>query len=84
MTLIERYHLEKNKPTPAQVFITLIAEATCREVATVRQWLSGIQQPSQKAKERIAKTLRMPIEELFPPEDERNSGEDTINKEKEQ
>lgn len=78
MTLIERYQLEKSKPTPAQEFITLIAEATCREAATVRQWLSGVQQPSQKAKERIAQTLRLPIEELFPPGSEENSNEDNI------
>lgn len=84
MTLIERYQLEKSKPTPAQEFITLIAEATCREAATVRQWLSGIQQPSQKAKERIAMTLRMPIEELFPPENEGNSGEYNMSKEEKQ
>lgn len=70
MTLVERYQQEKNKPTPAQEFISLIAEATCREEATVRQWLSGTQQPSPKAKERIAVTLQMEVDELFPPETE--------------
>lgn len=84
MTLIERYQLEKGKPTPAQEFIALIAEATCREEATVRQWLSGTQQPSLKAKEKIAKTLRMPLEELFPPENTGRNGDAKLNKEENQ
>ena len=78
MTLVERYQQEKNKPTPAQEFISLIAEATCREEATVRQWLSGTQQPSPKAKERIADILKMDVDELFPPENE-DSDDETIN-----
>ena len=49
-TLKELYLEEKEKPTPAQLFVTRIAEITCREESTVRQWLSGIQTPNQRAK----------------------------------
>lgn len=84
MTLVERYQQEKMKPTPAQEFISLIAEATCREEATVRQWLSGTQQPSPKAKERIADLLEMDIDELFPPETDNSNDEETDNQEEDQ
>lgn len=65
MTLKEMYQLEKAKPNPAQVFIEMIAEVTCREPSTVRQWLSGTQTPNQKAKERIAKHFGKQVSELF-------------------
>lgn len=65
MTLEELYQEEKSKPTPAQVFITRIAEATCREESTVRQWLSGTQEPNQKAKEKIADLHGRSVDELF-------------------
>lgn len=66
MTLKELYLAEKEKPTPAQVFITRIAEITCREESTVRQWLSGIQAPNQRAKERIAAAFGCDVDVLFP------------------
>ena len=66
MTLKEIYEIEKIKPNPAQVFIKRLADVTCRETSTVRQWLSGVQEPNQKAKEKIAKELGLPLEELFP------------------
>lgn len=65
MTLKEMYRVEKAKPNPAQVFIEKIAEVTCRESSTVRQWLSGTQAPNQKAKERIAKHFGKDVDELF-------------------
>jgi len=65
-TLKELYLEEKEKPTPAQVFITRIAEITCREESTVRQWLSGIQTPNQRAKERIAAAFGSDVDILFP------------------
>ena len=36
MTLKEFYLIEKQKPTPAQQLVSKIADATCREEATVR------------------------------------------------
>lgn len=70
MTLKEMYQVEKNKPNPAQVFIEKIAEVTCREPSTVRQWLSGSQTPNQKAKERIARHFGKSVDELFDVNDE--------------
>ena len=39
MTFKELYQQTKEQPSPAQVFIREIADATCREESTVRQWL---------------------------------------------
>lgn len=69
MTFKELYQQTKEQPSPAQVFIREIADATCREESTVRQWLSGTQVPNAKAKERIAEILGKPVGELFPPDD---------------
>jgi len=66
MTLKELYQQAKEQPSPAQVFIAEIAEATCRELSTVRQWLSGVQVPNAKAKERISAIINVPVDELFP------------------
>lgn len=41
------------------------AELTCREESTVRQWLSGTQEPNQKAKEKIADLHGRSVDELF-------------------
>ncbi len=67
MTLKEHYQHVKEKPTPAQEFIRQIADATCREISTVRQWLSGVQEPNAKAKEKISEIVGLPVDELFPP-----------------
>lgn len=69
MTFKELYQQTKEQPSPAQVFIREVADATCREESTVRQWLSGTQVPNLKAKERIATILNKPVNELFPSED---------------
>lgn len=66
MTLKQIYNIEKEKPTPAQALVSKIADATCREETTVRQWLSGTQSPNAKAKEKISQILNIPVEELFP------------------
>lgn len=66
MTFKELYQQTKEQPSPAQVFIREIADATCREESTVRQWLSGTQVPNAKAKERISEILHKPVSELFP------------------
>lgn len=65
-SLKELYLEEKEKPNPAQAFISKIAEITCREESTVRQWLSGIQTPNQRAKERIAVAFGSTVDVLFP------------------
>ncbi len=72
MTFKELYQQTKEQPTPSQVFIREVADATCREESTVRQWLSGTQVPNAKAKERIAVILHKPVSELFPPEENDN------------
>ena len=79
MTLKQIYNLEKEKPTPAQLLVTKIADATCREEATVRQWLSGTQSPNAKAKEKISQILGIPVEELFPPSDAESEEPDNDN-----
>lgn len=66
MTFRERYQQTKEQPNPSQLFIREIADATCREESTVRQWLSGTQVPNAKAKERIAAVLCVSVDELFP------------------
>ncbi len=78
MTLRVIYHAEKNKPTPGQVFIQKLADATCREAATVRMWLSGVQTPNPKTKERISMVLNIPVEILFPEEEPEWRKEDEI------
>lgn len=71
MTTLKELYLEAKKaPTPAQLFIRKIAEATCREEATIRMWMSGIQQPSLRAKKQISRLLGRPVEELFPNDSE--------------
>lgn len=76
MTFREAYLEERSKPTPSQIFINQIAEVTCRETSTVRQWLSGIQAPNAKAKQRIAAFLNRTIEELFPEKESSNISND--------
>lgn len=76
MTLKEMYQEEKTKPTPAQAFIQKLADATCREAATVRMWLSGIQTPNAKTRERIASVLNIPVTTLFPDEEIESGKED--------
>lgn len=66
MTLKEIYETKKNELSPAQSFIALLAKITCRKETTVRQWLSGIQEPNDLAKKRISTELGIPVEELFP------------------
>ncbi len=72
MTFKELYQQTNEQPNPAQVFIREIADATCREESTVRQWLSGTQEPNVKAKEKIAAILGKPVSELFPPDETSN------------
>lgn len=67
MTFKERYDAEKAKPTRAQEFVAQIAAvAHCTE-STVRQWLSGVQQPDELAKCVLADHFGCAPGELFPP-----------------
>lgn len=66
MTLKEIYQQQKELPTPAQLFVQELANITCREETTIRQWLSGVQEPPRRAKISIAKHLSLPVDELFP------------------
>lgn len=76
----KRLYLDaKNSPTPAQIFISTVAEITCREESTVRQWLSGTQEPPKKAKEQLSKAFGAPLEHLFP----ENENEKTEEQDKE-
>lgn len=81
MTLKEFYLIEKEKPTPAQILVRKIADATCREETTVRQWLSGIQLPNMKARERIADIIGLPADELFPVSVDKEEGTEYETKE---
>lgn len=78
MTFKELYQQTKEQPTPAQVFIREIADATCREESTVRQWLSGTQVPNAKAKERIAMVLGKTVGELFPMDEPATDDENEV------
>lgn len=78
MTFKELYQQTKEQPTPAQVFIREIADATCREESTVRQWLSGTQVPNAKAKERIAMVLGKTVGELFPMDESVTDNENEV------
>lgn len=78
MTFKELYQQTKEQPNPAQVFIREIADATCREESTVRQWLSGTQVPNAKAKERIAMVLGKTVGELFPMDEPATDDENEV------
>ncbi|MCC8155344.1 MAG: XRE family transcriptional regulator [Tannerellaceae bacterium] len=54
------------KKTPKAEFVERIANVTCREPTTVRQWLSGTQRPDRLVQEVISKELGVPIDDLFP------------------
>lgn len=80
----KRLYLDaKNTPTPAQIFISKVAEITCREESTVRQWLSGTQEPPKKAKEQLSKAFGVPLEHLFPENDNETEEQDGDNNETE-
>lgn len=78
MTFKELYQQTKEQPNPVQVFIREIADATCREESTVRQWLSGTQVPNAKAKERIAMVLGKTVGELFPMDESVTDNENEV------
>lgn len=79
MTFKNAYLEKKKLPTPAQEFVALIASATCRKETTVMQWLCGTQMPNDTVKARISQVLKIPVDELFPEEEETNHPDDATN-----
>lgn len=68
MTFKELYDEIKSQPTPAQAFVSEIAELTHRNEFTVRMWLAGSQNPDGLVQEVIAKHLKRDVATLFPKE----------------
>ncbi len=54
-------------PTERTKFIRKIADATKRSDQTVKMWLSGRQRPDALTQSVLAKLLKVPADELFPP-----------------
>ena len=67
----ELYKEQTAKPSPAQVFITEMAELTRRKPWTVRGWTSGRTYPSPLEQETIAEHFGIPVHVLFPPRDKK-------------
>ena len=65
-TFKELYEEAKKMPTPAQAFISEIAELTHRSELTVRMWLSGQQVPDELVQATIANKYNVSIDSLFP------------------
>ena len=60
---------EELDPTPPKMrWIQRIAKATMRSELTVRMWLNGRQTPEPLVQNIIAKELGVPVEGLFPQE----------------
>lgn len=64
-TFRELYEEAKQKPTPAQVFVSEIAELTHRSELTVRMWLSGQQIPDELVQAVIAQKFDVCADTLF-------------------
>lgn len=64
-TFTDLYLERKNEPTPAQRFISEVAELTKRSEQTVRMWLSGVQIPDPNVTENIARHFNVDPESLF-------------------
>jgi transcriptional regulator with XRE-family HTH domain len=65
-SFIELYNESKNKPTPAQEFVSEVARITHRSEATVRMWLSGKQIPDALVLSVIADHFNVDMAGLFP------------------
>ena len=61
---------EVSTMSPKKMWIQRIAKVTHRSEATVRMWLSGRQVPEVLIQEIIANELGVPVEGLFPNEEE--------------
>lgn len=69
-TFKELYEDIKSLPTPAQAFISEIAELTCSNEMTVRMWLTGRQRPDALAQRVLAEHFKTSAEALFPKREE--------------
>ncbi|MCD8394501.1 MAG: helix-turn-helix domain-containing protein [Bacteroidales bacterium] len=66
-TSFESLYLEaKNQPTAAQQFINEVAALTHKTEATVRNWISGRQNPDDLTKNVLAEHFHLSPEVLFP------------------
>ena len=64
---------EELDPTPPKTrWIQRIAKATMRSELTVRMWLNGRQIPEPLVQNIIAKELGVPVEGLFPQQEQQN------------
>lgn len=66
MTFKDYYLREKAKPSPAQNFLTDMAQLTKRSSVTVRMWLQGKQVPDALTQSLIAERLNTDASTLFP------------------
>lgn len=57
---------ELPKTPPKTAFLQHIAEVTCRNIFTVRMWVSGRQTPDELAQKTISTELGVPVSDLFP------------------
>lgn len=71
MTLKDLYLQEKNKPSPARIFIDEIAALTHRSPNTIRMWIFGHQTPDDLAKSILSEKFGVDPEILFPPEQQK-------------
>ena len=70
MTFIDLYNqakAEEMPPTPAAIFIRLVANLTNRSEITVRTWLSGKYRPDVNVRNILGKYFNIDPDELFPP-----------------
>ena len=66
MTFKDYYLREKAKPSPAQNFLTDMAQLTKRSSVTVRMWLQGKKVPDALTQSLIAERLNTDASTLFP------------------
>lgn len=59
------YNERKSEPTPAQKFITEVAQLTNRSEQTIRMWLSGVQIPDPNVCRVIGLHFGVDSESLF-------------------
>ena len=60
------YNERKTLPTPAQSFISEVADLTHRSEVTIKMWLLGKQTPDALTQEVIANHFHTDINSLFP------------------
>ena len=61
---IDFYNEAKNKPSPAQSFVTEIASVTKKSEISVRRWLHGQCEPDELTKSVLSKYLKCPAQDF--------------------